>query len=64
VGRLGGIYALEGVMNNSTQYHRPVLEALCAFVREGTQHETGANLTGANLSDAVLIRANLNGAPT
>jgi uncharacterized protein YjbI with pentapeptide repeats len=35
--RLGGIYALEGVMNNSDQYHRPVLEALSAFVREGTQ---------------------------
>ena len=28
--RLGGIYALEGVMNTSEQYHRPVLEALCA----------------------------------
>jgi hypothetical protein len=32
--RLGGIYALEGVMNNSDQYQRPVLEALCAFVRD------------------------------
>jgi hypothetical protein len=35
--RLGGIYALEGVMNTSEQYHRPVLEALCAFVRDRTQ---------------------------
>jgi hypothetical protein len=35
--RLGGIYALEGVMNTSKQYHQPVLEALCAFVREGTR---------------------------
>jgi hypothetical protein len=36
--RLGGIYALEGVMNDKTspQYHQPVLEALCAFVREKT----------------------------
>jgi hypothetical protein len=34
--RLGGIYALEGVMNTSEQYHQPVLEALCAFVRDGT----------------------------
>jgi hypothetical protein len=34
--RLGGIYALEGVMNTSEQYHQPVLEALCAFVRVGT----------------------------
>jgi uncharacterized protein YjbI with pentapeptide repeats len=34
--RLGGIYALEGVMNTSEQYHGSVLEALCAFVRETT----------------------------
>jgi hypothetical protein len=39
--RLGGIYALEGVMNNSEQYYRPVLEALTAFVREGTRTATG-----------------------
>jgi uncharacterized protein YjbI with pentapeptide repeats len=38
--RLGGIYALEGVMNNSEQYHRPVLEALSAFVREGAKLPT------------------------
>jgi hypothetical protein len=35
--RLGGIYALEGVMNDSERYHKPVLEALCAFVRDGTK---------------------------
>jgi hypothetical protein len=34
--RLGGIYGLEGVMNTSEQYHQPVLEALCAFVRDST----------------------------
>jgi uncharacterized protein YjbI with pentapeptide repeats len=34
--RLGGIYALEGVMKTSDQYHQPVLEALCAFVRDST----------------------------
>ena len=34
--RLGGIYALEGVMNGSEQYRMPVLEALCAFVRDNT----------------------------
>jgi hypothetical protein len=39
--RLGGIYALEGVMNTSDQYHQPVLEALCAFVRESTTREKG-----------------------
>jgi len=39
--RLGGIYALEGVMNGSPQYHQPVLEALCAFIRDGTEtHES------------------------
>lgn len=37
--RLGGIYGLEGVMNTSEQYRVPVLEALCAFVREGTKGE-------------------------
>ena len=35
--RLGGIYALEGVMNTSEQYHGPVLEALSAFVRVETK---------------------------
>jgi hypothetical protein len=34
--RLGGIYALEGAMNTSMEYHQPVLEALCAFVRDST----------------------------
>jgi uncharacterized protein YjbI with pentapeptide repeats len=34
--RLGGIYALEGVMNTSEQYRVAVLEALCAFVRNST----------------------------
>jgi uncharacterized protein YjbI with pentapeptide repeats len=38
--RLGGIYALEGVMNNSEQYNRPVLEALTAFIRADTRAET------------------------
>jgi uncharacterized protein YjbI with pentapeptide repeats len=38
--RLGGVYALEGVMNNSDQYHQPVLEALSAFVREGVNPPT------------------------
>jgi hypothetical protein len=39
--RLGGIYALEGVMNTSEEYHQPVLEALSAFVRDGTRTDTG-----------------------
>jgi len=40
--RLGGIYALEGVMNApEQQYHEPVLEALCAFVRDRTRAYAG-----------------------
>jgi hypothetical protein len=38
---LGGIYGLEGVMNTSAQYHEPVLEALCAFVRDSTTSQQG-----------------------
>jgi Pentapeptide repeats (8 copies) len=38
--RLGGIYALEGVMNNSEDFHKPLLDALCAFVREGAKSQT------------------------
>lgn len=37
--RLGGIYGLEGVMNTSEQYRVPVLEALCAFVRDNTRNK-------------------------
>jgi Pentapeptide repeats (8 copies) len=44
--RLGGIYALEGVMNNSEQYHQPVLEALCAFVRDRTQPHLADSVAG------------------
>lgn len=43
--RLGGIYALEGVMNTSSDYHQPVLEALCAFVRESTTRRHQVTLT-------------------
>jgi hypothetical protein len=35
---LDGIYALEGVMQApEPQYHLPVLDALCAFVRDRTR---------------------------
>jgi uncharacterized protein YjbI with pentapeptide repeats len=40
--RLGGIYALEGVMNTSEQYHGSALEGLCAFVRENTIGKTAS----------------------
>jgi uncharacterized protein YjbI with pentapeptide repeats len=40
--RPGGIYALEGVMNDNTssQYQGPVLDALCDFVRDETKAKT------------------------
>jgi uncharacterized protein YjbI with pentapeptide repeats len=53
--RLGGIYALEGVMNTSEQYHRPVLEALCAFVRSSTAKKTVDDPTPADLQAALTV---------
>jgi uncharacterized protein YjbI with pentapeptide repeats len=41
--RLGGIYALEGVMNTSAQYHQAVLEALCGFVRNRAKEDKAAS---------------------
>jgi hypothetical protein len=55
--RLGGIYALEGVMNNSEQYHHPVLEALSAFVRDGTRTETGDGPPAADIQAALTVIA-------
>ena len=53
--RLGGIYALEGVMNASEQYHQPVLEALCAFVRDGTRTETGDGPPTTDIQAALTV---------
>jgi pentapeptide repeat protein len=53
--RLGGIYALEGVMNASEQYHKPVLEALCAFVRERTGTETGDGPPATDIQAALTV---------
>ena len=47
--RLGGIYALEGVMNSEQQYQKPVLEALCSFVRDQTK--TNATSATTRLSE-------------
>jgi hypothetical protein len=55
--RLGGIYALEGVMNTSEQYHQPVVEVLCAFVRDKTA------APGAGKVFEVIMQK-LGGAPT
>ena len=41
--RLGGIYALEGALNASDLYRRPLLEALTAFIRDGTKAAVGAS---------------------
>lgn len=53
--RLGGIYALEGVMNTSEEYHRPVLEALSAFVRDGTRTETGDGPPATDIQAALTV---------
>jgi uncharacterized protein YjbI with pentapeptide repeats len=53
--RLGGIYALEGVMNTSEQYHRPVLEALCAFVRDSTKDKTGDDPSTTDVQAALTV---------
>jgi uncharacterized protein YjbI with pentapeptide repeats len=53
--RLGGIYALEGVMNTSEQYHQPILEALGAFVREGTQNVTGDGRPDVDIQAALTV---------
>jgi uncharacterized protein YjbI with pentapeptide repeats len=53
--RLGGIYALEGVMNNSEQYHQPVLEALSAFVRDGARTERGDRPQATDIQAALTV---------
>jgi Pentapeptide repeats (8 copies) len=53
--RLGGIYALEGVMNTSGQYHRPVLEALSTFVRDGTRTATGDGPPAPDIQAALTV---------
>jgi uncharacterized protein YjbI with pentapeptide repeats len=53
--RLGGIYALEGVMNTSEQYHQPVLEALSAFVRDGTRTEKGTGSPSTDIQAALTV---------
>jgi hypothetical protein len=52
---LGGIYALEGVLNTSTAYHRSILEALSAFVRDGTQNATGDGPPSTSIQAALTV---------
>jgi hypothetical protein len=56
--RLGGIYALEGVMNASErpeQYRGPVLEMLCAFVREYTIGKTVSGKPAIDIQAALTV---------
>jgi hypothetical protein len=53
--QLGGIYALEGVMNTSEPYHQPVLEALSAFVRDSTRNTTGAGPSETDIQAALIV---------
>jgi hypothetical protein len=53
--RLGGIYALEGVMNTSEQYSYPVLEALSAFVRDRTRTEAGDGPPATDIQAALTV---------
>jgi hypothetical protein len=53
--RLGGIYALEGVMNTSEQYHQPTLEALCASVRDNTKDYKGDGPPATDIQAALTV---------
>src|SRR5215469_10712228 len=53
--RMGGIYALEGVMNNSEDYHQPVLDALSAFVRDRTRTVTGDSPPASDIQAALTV---------
>ena len=56
--RLGGIYALEGVINASErpeQYRGPILEMLCAFVREYTIGKTVSEKPAIDIQAALTV---------
>jgi len=53
--RVGGIYALEGVMHTSEYYYVQILEALCAFVRDGTRGETGGRAPATDIQAALTV---------
>jgi hypothetical protein len=55
VKRLGGIYALEAIMNTSDQYHESVLETLCAFVRFSTEGRTGDGPPATEVQAALTV---------
>lgn len=53
--RLGGIYGLEGVMKTSPEYYQPVLEALCAFVRDGTIGKSVGDQPATDVQAALTV---------
>jgi hypothetical protein len=53
--QLGGIYALEGVMKNAEQYYGPVLDALCALVRDSTKTETSKGPPATDIQAALTV---------
>lgn len=53
--RLGGIYALEGAMNVSPEYHQSILEALCAFVRDKTAAYSGDGPPATDIQAALTV---------
>jgi pentapeptide repeat protein len=53
--RLGGIYALEGVMKTSEPYRQPVLETLCAFVRDRTITKKATEPLAADIQAALTV---------
>jgi Pentapeptide repeats (8 copies) len=42
-------------MNTSEQYHQPVLEALCAFVRDGTKAGTDQRPPATDIQAAITV---------
>ena len=47
--RLGGVYALSNLAKeNPTLYHLPIIELLCAFIRNPTEYENDIAITLAN----------------
>ena len=70
VKRLGGLYALEYVMNDVANdhsgnvvsahpgpYHQPILEALCAYLRDGTQSDTSGRPPATDIQAALTVIA-------
>jgi uncharacterized protein YjbI with pentapeptide repeats len=53
--RFGGIYGLEGVMKTSEEYQQPVLDALCAFVRESTKSKTDKTASSSDIQAILSV---------